>query len=167
MRGRSWGCGQSTTIRRMRGLFIASTTFCVLAGQSRLMPAAAIRSAGTAYLQESGTGVPLGKLIVAPGVMEGHCITKVTPVYPQADVTSRTKATVVVRVVIWKSGSVSPVRVVSGDSSLEVQATNAVRLWRYKPFLRDGEAMDVTTDISVVFDPQTQGGMISHPKHNQ
>jgi TonB family protein len=163
---RSRGCGQYAKTRWVRGLLIASTTFCVLAGQSRAMPPAAIRSASTsAYLQESGAGAPLGKLVVAPEVMEGHCITKVSPVYPQTDGTPRTKAIVVVRVVVWKSGSVSPVRVVSGDSSLEAQATNAVRLWRYKPFLRDGEAMDVTTDISVDFDPQTQGGMITHPKH--
>jgi TonB family protein len=160
------GCGQYTTIRGMRGLLIASTGFCVLASQSGATPPAAIRSASTtAYLQESGAGAPLGKLVVAPQVMEGHCITKVSPVYPQTDGTPRTKATVVVRVVVWKSGSVSPVRVVSGDSSLEAQATNAVRLWHYKPFLRDGEAMDVTTDIRVDFDPQTQGGMITHPKH--
>jgi TonB family protein len=139
--------------------------FCLLAGQSRAMPAAAIHFAGTAYLQESGAGAPLGKLVVAPEVMEGHCITKVSPVYPQSDGVSRTKETVVVRVVVWKSGSVSPVRVVSGDSSLAAQATNAVRLWRYKPFLRDGEAMDVSTDLSVDFEPQTQGGMITHPKH--
>jgi TonB family protein len=118
-----------------------------------------------AYLQESGAGAPVGKLIVAPEVMEGHCITKVSPIYPQVDGALRQRATVVVRAVIWKSGSVSPVRVVSGDSTLEAQATNAVRLWRYKPFVRDGQVMDVTTDISVVFDPQTQGGMISHPKH--
>jgi TonB family protein len=149
----------------MRGLFIASTTFCVLAGQSRLMPAAAIRSAGTAYLQESGTGAPLGKLIVAPGVMEGHCITKVTPVYPQADVTSRTKATVVVRVVIWKSGDVSPMRVVSGPASLEDEAMNAVRLWHYKPFVRDGEPIDVTTEIRVNFDPGKPGGIVTHLSH--
>jgi TonB family protein len=144
-----------------RGLVIASTVFCVLASQARAMPRAAIHS----YLQESGAGAPVGKLSVAPEVMEGHCITKVSPVYPQTDGTPRNRATVVVRVVIWKSGSVSPVRVVSGDSALEAQATNAVRLWRYKPFVRDGEAMDVTTDISVDFDPQTQGGLISHPKH--
>ena len=147
--------------KRMRGLLIAGATFCVLVGESGAMPPAAVR----AYLQESGAGAPLGKVVVAPEVMEGHCITKVSPVYPQTDGVSRTKETVVVRVVVWKSGSVSPVRVVSGDSSLEAQATNAVRLWRYKPFLRDGEAMDVTTDISVDFDPQTQGGMITHPKH--
>jgi len=144
-----------------RGLVIASTALCVLASQANAMPPTGVR----AYLQESGAGAPVGKLIVAPEVMEGHCITKVSPIYPQTDGTPRQRATIVVRVVIWKSGSVTPVRIVSGDSSLEAQATNAVRLWRYKPFVRDGEAMDVTTDISVDFDPQTQGGMISHPKH--
>ena len=161
MPGQSLACEPYTKIRYMRGLLIASTMFSVLASQSRAMPPEAI----PAYLQESGAGAPLGKLVVAPQVMEGHCITKVSPVYPQTDGIPRTKATVVVRVVVWKSGSVSPVRVVSGEGSLEAQATNAVRLWRYKPFLRDGEAMDVTTDISVDFDPQTQGGMITHPKH--
>jgi TonB family protein len=144
---------------------MAGTMFCGFAGPSHALPPAAIHFAGTAYLQESGAGAPLGKLVVAPEVMEGHCITKVSPVYPQSDGTLRPKETVVVRVVVWKSGTVSPVRVVSGDSSLGAQAMNAVRLWHYKPFLRDGEAMDVTTDISVEFDPQTQGGMISHPKH--
>ena len=157
VRSRGW----ERYTKAKRGLVIASTAFYVLAGQASAMPPAGVR----AYLQESGAGAPVGKLSVAPEVMEGHCITKVSPIYPQTDGTPRQRATVVVRVVIWKSGTVTPVRVVSGDSALEAQATNAVRLWRYKPFVRDGEAMDVTTDISVDFDPQTQGGMISHPKH--
>ena len=161
VRSRGW----ERYTKAKRGLVIASTAFCVLASQSRAMRPAAIHSAGKAYLQESGAGAPVGKLIVAPEVMDGHCITKVSPIYPQIDGALRQRATVVVRAVIWKSGSVSPVRVVSGDSTMEAQATNAVRLWRYKPFVRDGQMMDVTTDISVVFDPQTQGGMISHPKH--
>jgi protein TonB len=71
----------------------------------------------------------------------------------------------VVRVVIWKSGSVYPMRVVSGDTSLEAQAMDAVRLWHYKPFLRDGEPMDVSTDIRVDFDPQKPGGVVTHPHH--
>jgi TonB family protein len=156
-RSRAW----ERYTKAKRGLVIASTAFYVLAGQASAMPPAGVR----AYLQESGAGAAVGKLSVAPEVMEGHCITKVSPIYPQTDGTPRQRATVVVRVVIWKSGSVTPVRVVSGDSALGAQATNAVRLWRYKPFVRDGETMDVTTDISVDFDPQTQGGMISHPKH--
>ena len=158
VRARAWK--RHTRTRCKRGLLIAGTSLCVLAGQARALPPA-IR----AYLQESGAGAPVGKLLVAPEVMEGHCITKVSPIYPQIDGALRQRATVVVRAVIWKSGSVSPVRVVSGDSALEAQATNAVRLWHYKPFVRDGQVMDVTTDISVIFDPQTQGGMISHPKH--
>jgi TonB family protein len=147
--------------RSLSGLLIAGTMVCVSTVQSRAMLPTAMHS----FFQESGVGAPLGKFVVAPEVMEGHCITKVSPLYAQSDGAPRTKATVVVRAVIWKSGSVSPVRVVSGDSPLGAQAMNAVRLWHYKPFLRDGEAMDVTTDISVDFDPQTQGGMISHPKH--
>jgi periplasmic protein TonB len=123
----------------------------------------AIHSIGVHYLQESGAGAPLGKLNVPEQLMEGHCITMVSPAYPQGDGASRRPSTVVVRVVIWKSGSVYPMRVVSGDTSLEAQAMDVVRLWHYKPFLRDGEPMDVTTDIRVDFDPQKPGGVVTHP----
>ena len=42
---------------------------------------------------------------------------------------------------------------------------DAVRLWHYKPFLRDGQPMDVSTDIRVDFDPQQPGGVVTHPHH--
>ncbi len=137
----------------------------LLAQQVNAMRLAAIHSAGTPYLQESGAGAPLGKLNVPGQVMEGHCTTMVSPAYPQGDEVSRRPSTVVVRVVIWKSGSVYPMRVVSGDTSLEAQAMDAVRLWHFKPFLRDGEPMDVSTDIRVDFDPQKPGGVVTHPHH--
>jgi hypothetical protein len=38
-----------------------------------------------------------------------------------------------------------------------------VRLWRYKPFAENGEALDVTTDVRVNFDPTMPGGLVSHP----
>ena len=129
------------------------------------MRLAAIHSAGAHYLQESGAGAPLGKLNVPEQTMEGHCITMVSPTYPQGDGVPRRPSTVVVRVVIWKSGSVYPMRAVSGDTSLETQAMDAVRLWHYKPFLRDGQPMDVSTDIRVDFDPQKPGGVVTHPHH--
>ena len=119
----------------------------------------------THYLQESGTGAPLGKLIVRPEVMAGLCVTMVSPLYPQTTGEVPKVSTVVVRVVIWKSGNVSPMRVISGQTSLEAEAMNAVRLWHYKPFSRDGEPVDVTTDVRVNFDPGKPGGIVTHPNH--
>jgi periplasmic protein TonB len=94
--------------------------------------------------------------------MAGHCLTMVSPQYPQTEAPLK-PSTVVVRVVISKSGTASPVRVVSGEPSLETEAMNAVRLWRYKPFMRDDEPIDVTTDVRVDFDPAKPGGLVTHP----
>jgi protein TonB len=89
----------------------------------------------------------------------------VSPHYPQNAGGLPTASAVIVRVVIWKSGSVSPMRALSGPPSLQDEAMNTVRLWRYKPFARDGEALDVTTDIRVDFDPAKPGGVVTHPNH--
>jgi TonB family protein len=120
-------------------------------------------SASGLYMQESGAGAPLGKLNVSPKMMASHCITMVSPTYPQSTGDSPTASTVIVRVVIWKSGSVTPMRVISGKSSLEAEAMNTVRFWRYKPFVRDGEPLDVATDLTVDFDPAKPGGTVTHP----
>jgi TonB family protein len=153
------------TNRCIRGLLLASIVFPLLPHPAIAMRSAAIRSASALYLQESGAGAPLGKLNVPPGVMAGRCITMVSPTYPQITDDSPGASSVIVRVVISRSGNVSPMRVVSGPESLEAEAMNVVRLWRYKPYLRDGEPLDVTTDIRVYFDPAKPGGLVTHPNH--
>jgi TonB family protein len=152
-------------IRYIRRLLLAMMVFPLLPGSASAMNPSAIRSLGDPYLQESGAGAPLGKLNVSPGAMAGRCITMVSPTYPPTAGDSRTASTVVVRVVIWKSGDVSPMRAISGPASLQDEAMNTVRLWKYKPFARDGEPLDVTTDIRVDFDPAKPGGVVSHPSH--
>jgi protein TonB len=89
----------------------------------------------------------------------------VSPTYPQLTDDPPKATSVIVRVVIWKSGSVSPLRAISGPSALQDEAMNTVRLWRYRPFVRDGKPVDVTTDIRVEFDPAQPGGTVSHPTH--
>jgi TonB family protein len=153
------------TIRRIPSSLLASVVFPLLPHSVSAMGPSAIRSAGALYLQESGAGTPLGKLNVSPEVMAGRCITMVSPIYPPTAGDSPTASTVIVRVVIWKSGNVSPMRVISGPPSLQAEAMNTVRLWRYKPFARDGEPLDVTTDIRVYFDPGKPGGLVTHPNH--
>lgn len=152
-------------IRRISSSLLASIVFPLLPHSTSAMGLSAFCPAGALYLQESGAGAPLGKLNVSPHVMAGHCITMVSPNYPQTTGDSPAPSTVIVRVVIWKSGSVSPMQVISGPSSLQDEAMNTVRLWRYKPFTRDGEAFDVTTDIRVDFDPGKPGGLVTHPNH--
>jgi protein TonB len=102
-----------------------------------------------------------GKPTVAPEVMAGRCLTMVSPQNTGSEVLSA----VVVRVVVSASGKVVPVRVVSGAPALEAEAMNAVRLWRYRPFVRDGVPVDVMTDVRVIFEPGKPGGMVSHPNH--
>jgi protein TonB len=102
-----------------------------------------------------------GKPTIAPEVMAGHCLTMVSPQNTGAEVLSA----VVVRVVVSVSGKVVPVRVVSGAPALQAEAMNAVRLWRYRPFVRDGVPVDVMTDVRVIFEPGKPGGMVSHPTH--
>jgi len=56
-------------------------------------------------------------------------------------------------------------RVVSGPPALGDAAMNAVRQWRYKPYVHDEEPVDVTTDVRVDFDPTKPGGFVTHPKN--
>jgi len=147
-------------------LLLGSIVFSLLSNPVRAMlQPPAVRSANAFYLQDRAAGTSLGKLNVPADKMAGRCITMVSPNYPQTAGDPAAVTSVVVRVVIWKSGSVSPLRVISGPPLLEGEAMNAVRLWRYKPYTRDGEALDVTTDLRVDFDPAKPGGTVTHP-HN-
>jgi protein TonB len=150
--------------RCMHRPIIAGIVFFLLPQVGSAMRSAVFVTSGL-HLQESETGTPLGKLNVPAQKMAGNCITMVTPHYPQTAEESPKAFTVVVRVVVWKSGKVSPMQVVSGPPVLEAEAMNAVRLWRYKPYIRDGEPLDVTTEVRVDFDSTKSGGAVIHPTH--
>jgi TonB family protein len=150
-------------IRCIRTLLLASVVFPLLPDSASAMGLAAVASVSGLHPQETAAGAPLGKLNVPSKAMAGNCITRVSPHYPQTTGDSPTATTVIVRVVIWKSGNVTPLRAISGPSALQDEAMNTVRLWKYKPLARDGEFIDVTTDIPVDFDPAKPGGVVTHP----
>jgi periplasmic protein TonB len=72
---------------------------------------------------------------------------------------------VVLQVVVRHTGAVNPIHIVSGNPSLESEAMDAVRLWRYRPYVEDGQPIDVMTNVKVDFVPGKQAGMVSHPGH--
>jgi TonB family protein len=151
------------TIGRIRRVLVAGVALSLFPSPASAMRPSAISSATAMHLQESGAGAPLGKLNVPAETMTRQCITMVSPSYPQSMMGDAKSYNVVVRVVVWKSGNVSPMRVVSGPPSLQDAAMNAVRLWRYRPYSRDGEPIDVTTEVKVNFVPGKSGGIVTHP----
>jgi protein TonB len=46
------------------------------------------------------------------------------------------------------------IRVASGPAMLQQSALDAVKSWRYKPYLLDGKPVEVDTTLNVVFNNQ-------------
>ena len=83
--------------------------------------------------------------------MAGQIITKTTPVYPPIARAAHVGGTVVLHAIIAKDGSIQQLSVISGPPMLVGAATDAVRQWRYKPYLLNGEPTEVDTTITVNF----------------
>jgi TonB family protein len=84
-------------------------------------------------------------------VMAARLVTKVAPVYPALARQARIQGTVILRVVINKSGDVENMQLVSGHPMLAPAAVEAVKQWKYSPYLLNGEPVEVETDVSVNF----------------
>ena len=76
---------------------------------------------------------------------------KVPPSYPLSAKLVRLEGTVVVRAVIEKTGDVAEVYALSGPPILESAAVDAVKQWQYRPYVQNGQPVDVETTIEVVF----------------
>jgi TonB family protein len=92
------------------------------------------------------------QLSVSADVMAGHLLNKVVPVYPPEAKKARIQGTVVLDAVIGKDGNVENLRVVSGPNLLQQSALAAVRVWTYKPFLLNGDPIEVKTTVNVNYE---------------
>ena len=88
---------------------------------------------------------------VSAGVATGRLIRQSPAVYPQVAKLARVSGTVVLQATISKTGTITDLHVVSGPPMLRSGALEAVRTWRYKPFLLDNKPVEVQTTIDVVF----------------
>jgi TonB family protein len=88
---------------------------------------------------------------VVDTIMSAQIVTKVAPAYPPLARQARIQGAVVLKVQISKSGDVQNLQLVSGHPMLAPSAIEAVKQWKYKPFLLNGEAVEVETNVSVNF----------------
>ena len=86
---------------------------------------------------------------IPPGVMQGNLIYKVDPVYPEIAKQAHVQGVVVLNALISKTGTVEDLKVVSGSPMLISSAIDAVRQWKYTPYMLDGKVLEVETTISV------------------
>ena len=92
------------------------------------------------------------RIRVSQGVTSGLKVHDVTPQYPPMAKIARVQGPVVLAAVIGKDGSIQGLRVVSTASPLLVQAAlDAVRQWKYKPYILNGEPVEVDTTVTVNF----------------
>ncbi len=91
---------------------------------------------------------------ISSGVMEGLLIQKTVPVYPPIARAAHVQGTVVLNATISRVGSIENLRVASGPQMLQQSAMDAVKNWRYRPYLLDGATVEVETTVNVVFSLQ-------------
>jgi protein TonB len=94
---------------------------------------------------------PPKKVAISAGVATGMLIQKTTPIYPPIAKAARVSGTVILQATISKTGTIENLRVVSGPAMLQQAALDAVKTWRYRPYLLNNDPVEVETTINVIF----------------
>jgi TonB family protein len=88
---------------------------------------------------------------VSSSVMQGLVVSKVPPSYPPSARQARIQGSIILTVHIDKSGDVESMQLVSGHPMLAPAAIDAVKQWKYQPYLLNGEPVAVETTVTVNF----------------
>jgi protein TonB len=94
---------------------------------------------------------PSGPMNVPSRVEEGLLIHKTIPIYPPIAIAAHIQGTVFLAATISKGGTIENLRAASGPPMLQQSALDAVQSWRYKPYMLDGQPVEVETTVNVVF----------------
>lgn len=124
---------------------------CVVLGVAAATSAVALRVG----VDQKGSGdntssknVPAS---VPAGEMQKNLITRVNPVYPPEAKAAKIQGKVVLGAIIGVDGHVEKLNVVSGPKELQQSSLDAVRQWVYKPYLLNGNPVDVRTTVNVIY----------------
>jgi protein TonB len=94
---------------------------------------------------------PIPRLSVGGRVQDALIIRKVIPVYPPLARMARISGSVRFTAIIARDGTIQNLTLVSGHPLLVQAATEAVRQWRYRPTLLNGDPVEVIAPIEVIF----------------
>jgi protein TonB len=115
-------------------------------------------SSTNSVVNSIGIGVPIvtpppptARLPRISHMMEGNLIYRVQPMYPPLARAARIQGAVVLRAVISRTGAIENLQTISGHPMLVIAAVDAVRQWRYRPYILNGDPVEVETQVTVNF----------------
>jgi protein TonB len=88
---------------------------------------------------------------VSSGVVSGLLVRKVPPTYPPLARQARIQGVVILQAQISKEGTIQNLQLISGHPMLAPAAIEAVKQWKYRPYLLNGEPVEVDTQVQVNF----------------
>ncbi len=124
------------------------------AGEPMPPAAASGTSGGPTPISPSMGSLPskrIGVYTVSSGVMAANLISAPEPAYPKLARLIHMKGPVILQAVVSRDGKVVATHVLRGHRLLRGAASNAVRQWRYQPYLVNGQPADVATIVTVNF----------------
>lgn len=88
---------------------------------------------------------------IAVGSLVNYATNQPQPIYPQAARSIRATGVVKVEVTISENGDVATIEKTSGPALLQGAAKDAIKKWRFKPFVRDGQPVKATGFVNFNF----------------
>jgi protein TonB len=110
-----------------------------------------VSSSTLAGILQPNSDLPTLSLPISQGLSGGMLKRRVDPAYPATAKEMRIEGTVVLQATVTKEGALENIQIVSGPPPLTAAAVDAVRKWRYTPYLLNGDPVEVQTNITLQF----------------
>lgn len=155
----SWGASveEFKHLVKVQGKYLASEVL-LFEGKHRVLTATldtieGLNPSDAALTPSPAALVPkVDKVNISAAVAVGSLIKKQPPVYPQDAKDARASGTVVLRATIGREGAIHDLHVISAPwPSLAAASLWAVSQWRYRPYMLNGEPVEVETTVNVIF----------------
>jgi TonB family protein len=130
---------------------LATMVACAALGVATCGSALALHMRVNGLATMSAGAQPSGPIHVSSKIMQGNRISGPMPVYPPDAKKAKVQGKVVIDATIDKEGNVADAQPVSGPPMLKNSALDAVKQWKYKPYLLNGEPVEVETTINVTY----------------
>ena len=119
-----------------------------------LVPSVSPSGAALPSLAEGTPALPMltpSSLRISQGVSQGLLLKKVPPIYPVMALRMHKEGAVELLATISKQGTITAVKILTGDAMFAKPAADAVKQWKYRPYLLNGEPVEIQTQITINF----------------